>query len=63
LTERTEVTREEISAHARAEGASELMVPRQIFTIEKLPMLGSGKVDHPGAKALAEQLLGPQGAA
>jgi acyl-[acyl-carrier-protein]-phospholipid O-acyltransferase/long-chain-fatty-acid--[acyl-carrier-protein] ligase len=63
LTERREVSREQISAHARAEGASELMVPRQIFTIEKLPLLGSGKVDHPGAKSLAEELLGNQGAA
>jgi acyl-[acyl-carrier-protein]-phospholipid O-acyltransferase/long-chain-fatty-acid--[acyl-carrier-protein] ligase len=63
LTERQEVSREQISTHARAEGASELMVPRQIFSIEKLPLLGSGKVDHPGAKALAEELLGNQGAA
>lgn len=62
LTERQEVSREAISAHARSEGASELMVPRQIFTIEKLPLLGSGKVDHPGAKALAEELLGGGGA-
>jgi acyl-[acyl-carrier-protein]-phospholipid O-acyltransferase / long-chain-fatty-acid--[acyl-carrier-protein] ligase len=63
LTERPQASREEISARARAEGASELMVPRQVFSVEKLPLLGSGKADHPGAKALAEQLMGTQGAA
>ncbi|MGD1876042.1 MAG: acyl-[ACP]--phospholipid O-acyltransferase [Kiloniellaceae bacterium] len=63
LTEREAAPRDEISAFARSQGASELMVPRQIFTVDKLPLLGSGKADHPGAKALAEELLGPQGAA
>ncbi|MEO3428617.1 acyl-[ACP]--phospholipid O-acyltransferase [Pelagibius sp. CAU 1746] len=64
LTEREEAKREDISAHARAEGASELMVPRQIFSLDKLPLLGSGKVDYPAAKSLAEQLVGaPVGAA
>ncbi|HEY9549349.1 MAG TPA: AMP-binding protein, partial [Kiloniellaceae bacterium] len=63
LTERTDAGREALSAHARAQGASELMVPRQIFSVDKLPLLGSGKADHPGAKALAEQLTGNRGAA
>jgi acyl-[acyl-carrier-protein]-phospholipid O-acyltransferase/long-chain-fatty-acid--[acyl-carrier-protein] ligase len=57
LTERPGAARDELSAHARAAGASELMVPRQIFTVDRLPLLGSGKADHPGAKALAEQLM------
>lgn len=61
LTERENASRDEVAAHARSRGASELMVPRQIFTVEALPLLGSGKVDHPGAKALAEQLTGTQG--
>ena len=63
LTERAEASREAISAHARQQGASELMVPRRIFCVEKLPLLGSGKADHPGAKALAEELMAAQGAA
>ena len=61
LTERGAASREELSAYARSNGASELMVPRQIFSVDKLPLLGSGKADHPGAKALAEQLMGGQG--
>ncbi|MEQ8354917.1 MAG: acyl-[ACP]--phospholipid O-acyltransferase [Kiloniellaceae bacterium] len=63
LTERAAAGRDEISTHARAAGASELMVPRQIFTVEKLPLLGSGKIDHPGVRTLAEELLGNQSAA
>ncbi|HMA13810.1 MAG TPA: AMP-binding protein, partial [Kiloniellaceae bacterium] len=62
LTERENATRDELSAHARMQGASELMVPRQIFKVDKLPLLGSGKVDHPGAKKLAEELMGSQAA-
>jgi acyl-[acyl-carrier-protein]-phospholipid O-acyltransferase/long-chain-fatty-acid--[acyl-carrier-protein] ligase len=61
LTERGRPAREEISASARTQGASELMVPRQIFSVDKLPLLGSGKIDHPGAKALAEELLAGPG--
>jgi acyl-[acyl-carrier-protein]-phospholipid O-acyltransferase/long-chain-fatty-acid--[acyl-carrier-protein] ligase len=62
LTEREPASREELSAYARSNGASELMVPRKIFSVDKLPLLGSGKADHPGAKALAEQLMGGQAA-
>ena len=61
LTERENATRDELSAHARQQGASELMVPRQIFQVDKLPLLGSGKADHPGARKLAEELTGAQG--
>src|SRR3546814_2003693 len=58
LTERAGAGREALSAYARAQGASEVMVPRQIFSVDRLPLLGSGKADHPGAKALAAQLMG-----
>lgn len=63
LTERAAPSREELSAFARGEGATELMVPRQIFTVDKLPLLGSGKADHVGAKSLAGELLAAPGTA
>ena len=31
--------------HAREHGASELMMPAEILILDKMPMLGSGKVD------------------
>ncbi|MBX9589316.1 MAG: acyl-[ACP]--phospholipid O-acyltransferase [Hyphomonadaceae bacterium] len=47
------VTREMLSRHARAKGAPELMVPTEIMLVKRLPLLGSGKVDHVAATALA----------
>jgi acyl-[acyl-carrier-protein]-phospholipid O-acyltransferase/long-chain-fatty-acid--[acyl-carrier-protein] ligase len=38
-------------AHARAQGVAELMVPRAIRVIEKLPLLATGKVDYPALAA------------
>src|SRR3546814_3041594 len=43
LTEREGATRDALSAHARAQGASELPVPRQLFTVDTLPLPGSGQ--------------------
>ena len=34
-------------AHARAKGASDLMVPVEVIVVDKLPLLGSGKPDLP----------------
>jgi acyl-[acyl-carrier-protein]-phospholipid O-acyltransferase/long-chain-fatty-acid--[acyl-carrier-protein] ligase len=40
-----DATRSDFIAFARARHASELMVPGEVIFMEKLPMLGSGKVD------------------
>ena len=40
-----DATRSEFIAFARARHASELMIPAELIFMEKLPMLGSGKVD------------------
>jgi acyl-[acyl-carrier-protein]-phospholipid O-acyltransferase / long-chain-fatty-acid--[acyl-carrier-protein] ligase len=33
-------------AYARSQHASELMLPAEVVVLDKLPMLGSGKVDQ-----------------
>jgi len=33
------------------------MVPKTLIAVDALPLLGSGKVDHAAARALAEELL------
>jgi acyl-[acyl-carrier-protein]-phospholipid O-acyltransferase/long-chain-fatty-acid--[acyl-carrier-protein] ligase len=33
-------------AYARSKHASELMLPAEVVVLDKLPMLGSGKVDQ-----------------
>ncbi|MGV3635825.1 MAG: acyl-[ACP]--phospholipid O-acyltransferase [Pseudorhodoplanes sp.] len=40
-----EATRSDLIAFGRARHASELMIPAEVIYMEKLPMLGSGKVD------------------
>ena len=46
VTQKRGATRGEFQAFARAHGASELMIPSDVIVIEKIPVLGSGKVDH-----------------
>ena len=48
---------------AQAEGIPGIMVPRTIVAVPMLPRLGSGKVDYPAAKRLAEGELAARGAA
>jgi acyl-[acyl-carrier-protein]-phospholipid O-acyltransferase/long-chain-fatty-acid--[acyl-carrier-protein] ligase len=39
---------------AHAQGIPDIMVPRRILTVARLPRLGSGKIDYPAVKRLAE---------
>jgi acyl-[acyl-carrier-protein]-phospholipid O-acyltransferase/long-chain-fatty-acid--[acyl-carrier-protein] ligase len=57
VTDRFEAARDELSAYARRQGATELMVPKVLLPVEQVPLLGTGKTDYVGAKALAERLL------
>jgi len=44
-TNNEKATRADFIAFARSRHASELMIPAEVIVMEKLPMLGSGKVD------------------
>lgn len=46
LTERQDAAREALVQHAKAEGVSDLMVPRKVTFMEKLPRLSTGKIDY-----------------
>ncbi len=48
------VTREQLSAAARALGAPELAVPRVIEHLDAIPLLGTGKTDYVRLKQLAD---------
>ena len=46
VTDKHGATRAEFLAYARSKHASELMLPAEVIVLDKLPLLGSGKVDH-----------------
>ena len=46
VTDKHGATRADFIAYARGKHASELMFPAEILILDKLPMLGSGKVDQ-----------------
>lgn len=46
VTEEREANRKELLEHAKAQGITEIAVPRRIEHVRKLPRLGSGKIDY-----------------
>src|SRR6202035_4457706 len=46
VTDKHGATRADSQAYARSKHASELMLPAEVVVLDKLPLLGSGKVDH-----------------
>jgi acyl-[acyl-carrier-protein]-phospholipid O-acyltransferase/long-chain-fatty-acid--[acyl-carrier-protein] ligase len=55
LTERRHPRREELLNRARADGLSEIHVPKVIVDTESLPLLGAGKTDYAAARVLVEK--------
>ncbi len=45
VTQQKDATRAQFQAFARERGAAELMMPSEVMVLEKMPLLGSGKVD------------------
>jgi len=46
VTDYKDANTSELVKHAKADGVTELMVPRQIKVVDKLPVLGTGKIDY-----------------
>ena len=46
VTDKPGATRSEFMTYARSKHASELMLPAEVVVLDKMPMLGSGKVDQ-----------------
>ncbi len=58
VTTASDATREAMSRHAKARGASDLMVPAAVLKVDKMPLLGSGKPDYPATQKLAMEKAG-----
>ena len=46
VTENKEAQKKEISEYVRSQGLSELGLPKKILYVDKVPVLGTGKVDY-----------------
>jgi acyl-[acyl-carrier-protein]-phospholipid O-acyltransferase/long-chain-fatty-acid--[acyl-carrier-protein] ligase len=46
VTDKKGATRSEFMTYARGKHASELMLPAEVIVLDKMPLLGSGKVDQ-----------------
>ena len=62
LTEQSDATRQRLLEQAHGEGVSEINVPRRLFRVRKLPLLGTGKIDYGAAQSLAKRLDDGEGA-
>src|SRR4051812_16630632 len=56
ITTQKEAERSAMQRQAKAQGAPDLAVPAVVMVVDKIPLLGSGKTDYVGAKALAEAI-------
>ena len=59
VTQQKGATRGDFQAFAKSKGASDLMVPAEVVVVDKVPVLGSGKLDMVGvAKLVKERAAG-----
>jgi acyl-[acyl-carrier-protein]-phospholipid O-acyltransferase/long-chain-fatty-acid--[acyl-carrier-protein] ligase len=63
VTEQPGADRTALQAHARAHGATELMLPSELRVVEAVPVLGSGKVDFQGVQRMVEAMIAASQAA
>ncbi|MDA7946186.1 MAG: acyl-[ACP]--phospholipid O-acyltransferase [Hyphomicrobiaceae bacterium] len=52
VTDKPDARREELLSFAKTQGIAELMIPKNIRSVEAIPLLGTGKVDYPGVSAM-----------
>jgi acyl-[acyl-carrier-protein]-phospholipid O-acyltransferase/long-chain-fatty-acid--[acyl-carrier-protein] ligase len=55
VTQKKGATRGEFQAFAKSKGASDLMVPAEVAYLEKVPVLGTGKIDMVGVAKLVKE--------
>ncbi len=53
ITEQVEANRKELISQAKKEGLNELAIPKRIIIIDKIPILGTGKIDNNTISKLA----------
>ncbi len=54
FTEQKDAARSGFQVFTKSKGASEMMAPSEVVVVDRIPLLGSGKVDYGAVKALAD---------
>src|SRR3954449_4315185 len=62
VTQKKGATRSEFQQFAKSKGASDLMVPAEVVVMEKIPVLGTGKIDMVGVAKLVKERAASMGA-
>lgn len=57
LSDSPDCNRDEILAWAQSHGVPEISVPRRVYHVEQIPVLGTGKVDYGSVQKQAEELV------
>ncbi len=57
VTEKSGATRAAVQAFAKSRGAADLMVPADVLVVDKVPVLGSGKLDYVGVAQLVRERM------
>ena len=52
----------DLHRQVQREGASELLVPREGLARDDIPLLGTGKTDHPTLQSIVEERASADGA-
>jgi acyl-[acyl-carrier-protein]-phospholipid O-acyltransferase/long-chain-fatty-acid--[acyl-carrier-protein] ligase len=63
VTTQKDPSRSDFIAFARSRGASDMTIPAEIVSVEKLPLLGSGKVDYIALQRFVDERVKLEGAA
>jgi acyl-[acyl-carrier-protein]-phospholipid O-acyltransferase / long-chain-fatty-acid--[acyl-carrier-protein] ligase len=63
VTDKQGATRSEFMTYARSKHASELMLPSEVIVLDKLPLLGSGKIDQLAVTKFVREQAGAKVAA
>ncbi|RYC33780.1 acyl-[ACP]--phospholipid O-acyltransferase [Lichenibacterium minor] len=55
VTEKRDATRQAFASYARDRGVADVAMPSEVVVVEALPLLGSGKLDHPAVGRLVRE--------
>ena len=55
VTEQRNATRQAFGAYARDRGVADVAMPSEVVVVDALPLLGSGKLDHPAVQRLVKE--------